>query len=57
MEREMRIKRDIIDEDNVMAVGTFFPILQREKEIHEMVHHMGNIREWSKDIRAAGTAE
>ena len=57
IERIERSKQDIVRQDMVMAVGIFFPILQCEREIHEMLHHMGWICAWSKDIRAASTAE
>ncbi len=57
MEEVRRGEQEAVGQDVVRAVGSFFPILQREKEIHELVHHMGRTRAWSKDIRAAATTE
>lgn len=57
MEEVRRGEQEAVGQDLVRAVGRFFPILQREKEIHDLVHHMGYLRAWSKDIPAAGTIE
>ena len=57
LEEEMRIQQVAVGDNTVQTFGKLFPILQREKEIHELVHHMGDMRAWSKDIQAAATAE
>ena len=44
-------------QDTVTAVGGFFRVLQREKELHEVVNQMGRLRFWSKDARARTSAE
>ena len=57
IEEVRRGEHKAVATDVVRAVGSFFPILRREKEVHELVDRMGGIRAWSKDIRATHSAE
>ena len=57
MEEVRRGEREAVSQDVVRAVGSSFPVLKREKEVHELVDLMGNTRAWTKDFEVTQTAE
>ncbi len=57
-QREAKLLAGTIDDaDIVRAVGMHFPILQRDRELDELVSHMGLIQSWDKDPQGATSAQ
>lgn len=46
-----------LQEEKVLAIGRYFPILQREQELHDLVNHMGRLRAWHRNPGTHDTAK